>query len=228
MQCIYFSSSVNPKGRAYAPNVPQARTSYHHGALRETLLDVCLNLIETEGLGAVSLRRIAREARVSPRAPYNHFPDRAALLAAVRDRGFAEVTRKLADARAAADSPVAALVALVRTYIDFARARPAYFRLMFRPELFESNKGPAGHEARDDAFRMVGEVAASCVDGELITGSDAAVLTVTLWGFGHGIASLWTDGQLAEQAAELDRSADTLIEQSLALLERLLHASRDS
>lgn len=208
--------------------MPTARTSYHHGALRETLLDVCLRILETEGIGAVSLRRVAREAGVSPRAPYNHFPDLAALLAALSDRGFTELGERLAVARAEADSPVGALVALVRAYVDFARARPAYFRLMFRPELSESTKGAAKHTARDDAFRMVADVVASCAGDGWIAESDAAVFTITLWGFGHGIAALWTEGQLAEQADKLDRTADALIDEILALLDRLLRAGRQA
>ncbi|WP_091612797.1 TetR/AcrR family transcriptional regulator [Amycolatopsis saalfeldensis] len=206
--------------------MPEARTSYHHGALRESLLDACLHLIETEGIGAVSLRRVARDAGVSPRAPYNHFPDRASLLAALSGRGFEELARQLEAARATADAPVPALVALVRAYLGFARARPAYFSLMFRPELSESPKNPAGHNAGDAAFGIVGEVVQTCVGGELIAETDAAVLTIALWGFGHGLASLWADGQLAKQAAGLGRTADALVDQTLALLERLLGAGR--
>ena len=226
MYAEYISADVNGNLVAYHHGVPEARTSYHHGALRETLLDVCLSLVETEGIGAVSLRRVARDAGVSPRAPYNHFPDRASLLAALSGRGFAEVARLLEAAAAAADTPVAALVALVRAYVDFARDRPAYFRLMFRPELTESVNVPAGHEARDAGFKIVNDVVRGCVDGELIAETQPEVLTVALWGLGHGLASLWTDGELTKQAADLDRTADTLVNQTLALLERLLSTAQ--
>jgi hypothetical protein len=62
----------------------------------------------------------------------------------------------------------------------------------------------------------------------VIAETDAEVVTIALWGFGHGLASLWTDGQLAEQAAESGRTADTLVDQILALLERLLGARQHS
>src|SRR5215468_2482958 len=119
----------------------QTRASYHHGALRDELIKACVALIEVEGIGAVSLRRVAREAGVSPGAPYHHFPDRAALLAALSDRGFALLAQDLTAARATADKPVAALSAMAHAYVGFARSRPAYFRLMFRPELSQSPKG---------------------------------------------------------------------------------------
>src|SRR5829696_3904641 len=69
-------------GGTYARGMSADRTraSYHHGSLRETLVRACLDLIRAEGIGAVSLRRVAREAGVSPGAPYHHFADRAALL----------------------------------------------------------------------------------------------------------------------------------------------------
>ena len=73
-----------PQGIAYAGDV--TRTNYHHGALREALLTATLELIEADGIGAVSLRQVARAAGVSPGAPYHHFPDRAALLTALSDQ----------------------------------------------------------------------------------------------------------------------------------------------
>ena len=69
----------------------EARSTYHHGALREELIDTSLALIEAEGIGAVSLRRVAREAGVSPGAPYHHFADRAALLTTIAARGYEQL-----------------------------------------------------------------------------------------------------------------------------------------
>src|SRR5580765_8746547 len=86
---------------AYARDVPAtpARDSYHHGALREELITASLTLIEAEGIGAVSLRRVAREAGVSPGAPYHHFADRSALLAAIALQGYEVLDGRLRSAR---------------------------------------------------------------------------------------------------------------------------------
>src|SRR6476646_10223420 len=109
----------NPASTAYARDVPAtpARDSYHHGALREELITASLKLIEAEGIGAVSLRRVAREAGVSPGAPYHHFVDRPALLAAIASRGYELLERQLRQARAEAPTAVRALGALVETYV---------------------------------------------------------------------------------------------------------------
>src|SRR6185437_9437420 len=107
----------NPASTAYARDVPAtpatpstpsapARETYHHGALREELITASLALIAAEGIGAVSLRRVAREAGVSPGAPYHHFADRSALLAAITVRGSALLEQSLRAARQ--DAPTAA------------------------------------------------------------------------------------------------------------------------
>src|ERR1700733_7896727 len=98
---MYRSDWPDPS-TPYPRDMAVTRDSYHHGALREALLTASLQLIEAEGIGAVSLRRVAREAGVSPGAPYHHFPDRASLLAALSAQGFQLLAGELAAARAAA------------------------------------------------------------------------------------------------------------------------------
>jgi AcrR family transcriptional regulator len=167
------------------------RTNYHHGALREALLAATLELIEAEGIGAVSLRQVARAAGVSPGAPYHHFPDRAALLTALSDEGFRRLADELARAHAAAGTPAEALEAILTAYVDFAQANPAYFRLMFRPELKQSHKSESGAEAGEAAFAVLADTVAECVPA-----GDREVVAITMWSLVHGYASLWLDGQL--------------------------------
>lgn len=167
------------------------RTNYHHGALREALLKATLELIETEGIGAVSLRQVARTAGVSPGAPYHHFPDRAALLTALSDEGFHRLAETLTEAHEAATTPAEALEAILNAYVDFARANPAYFRLMFRPELKQSHKSESGSEAGHAAFAVLESTVGECVPP-----AEREVFAITMWSLVHGFASLWLDGQL--------------------------------
>src|SRR5689334_23891011 len=124
----------SPVSTAYARDVPAtpARGSYHHGALREELITASLKLIEAEGIGAVSLRRVAREAGVSPGAPYHHFADRAALLTAIATDGFLLLEKRVTVAQHGAATSSAALRATLEAYVRFAHEQPAYFHLMFR------------------------------------------------------------------------------------------------
>lgn len=172
-----------------------ARTNYHHGALREALLTATLTLIEKEGIGAVSLRQVARAAGVSPGAPYHHFPDRAALLTALSDEGFQRLANTLTEAHATETTPTKALEAILNAYVEFAQSNPAYFRLMFRPELKQSHKSPPGEEAGTEAFAVLENTIGDCLT-ENNKKADKNVLAITMWSLVHGYASLWLDGQL--------------------------------
>jgi AcrR family transcriptional regulator len=180
--------------------MPPTRTSYHHGALRDELLSASLRLIEAEGIGAVSLRRVAREAGVSPGAPYHHFADRATLLAALSERGFRMLAAEFAAARgrtmSAGRPPAEVLGALVRAYVGFAQGQPAYFRLMFRPELSEPDSHPGVKAAQHAAVACLDEAVADCVRAGLVPAAHADDLAVATWSLGHGLASLWLDDQL--------------------------------
>jgi AcrR family transcriptional regulator len=204
----------------YAPLVPadadRARSSYHHGALREELLSACVRLIETDGIGAVSLRRVAREAGVSPAAPYHHFPDRAALLAAISVRGFEQLADRLRAALGDQPEPRAAVVSLARAYLAFARERKGYFQLMFRPELSRPEKHPDARTAGDAAFAVLADVVAG------LDSPDPEALAVSLWAFVHGLAALALDGQLDHRGGELGTDADGLTARAIRLLDSML------
>jgi AcrR family transcriptional regulator len=174
-----------------------ARTNYHHGALREALLKATLELIETEGIGAVSLRQVARTAGVSPGAPYHHFPDRAALLTALADKGFRLLADTLTEAHEKAATPTEALEAILNAYVEFARENPAYFRLMFRPELTQPHKSATGVEAGEAAFAVLENTVAECVPV-----AERGVVAIAMWSLVHGYASLWLDGQLDHRVAD--------------------------
>jgi AcrR family transcriptional regulator len=176
------------------------RTNYHHGALREALLTATLELIDAEGIGAVSLRKVARAAGVSPGAPYHHFPDRAALLTALSDEGFRRMGVAVMEAHEAAPTPTAALEAMLVAYIDFAKANPAYFRLMFRPELKESHKHDGDANVGEAAYTALENTVGECLAESGFPAVDRGVMTITMWSLVHGFASLWLDGQLTHRA----------------------------
>ncbi|MEU4595705.1 MULTISPECIES: TetR/AcrR family transcriptional regulator [Nocardia] len=189
------------------------RTSYHHGDLRATLMAACLRLIESEGLAAVSLRRVAREAGVSSGAPYHHFADRAALLSALSVDGFQRLAEELIATRAQASSPLAALTELAATYVRFSRENPALFRLMFRPELSQPDKHPDAAHAGDTAFGVLADTVTECVAAGQLPANQADTLAVAWWSLGHGLASLWLDGHLEKRSEQLGTNAPDLVDE---------------
>src|SRR5262249_20155680 len=120
----------------------QTRASYHHGALRDELIKASIALIEAEGIGAVSLRRVARDAGLSPAAPYYRPPAASALRAAVAAQGPQLLEQRRRRARDQAPTAARALAAMIETYVAFARDHPAHVHLMLRGELARADKNP--------------------------------------------------------------------------------------
>jgi AcrR family transcriptional regulator len=200
----------------------QTRTSYHHGALREELITACVALIETEGIGAVSLRRVARAAGVSPGAPYHHFADRSALLAAIAVQGYELLVEQLRQARATAPTATRALGALVETYVAFARDHPAHLQLMLRPELSQPQRHPETEAAGEAAIQILTEVVEDCQREGSAPAGDPATLVGMVWALAIGIVTLWLDGPLDGRCVSLGTTPEGLTAQITALLENLL------
>src|SRR5215467_15631226 len=200
----------------------QTRASYHHGALREALLDACVQLIETEGIGAVSLRRVAREAGVSPGAPYHHFADRSALLAAIAAQGHQLLEQRLRRAREQAPTAARALAAMIETYVAFARAHPAHVHLMLRGELARADKNPEMQAAGEGAIQLLTEVVQDCQREGSAPPGDPSPLVAMVWALAVGIVTLWLDGPLEGRCVSLGTTPQELTSQIAALLETLL------
>ncbi len=180
--------------RKKRPSEPERR--YHHGDLWRALVDATLALIAEGELGTFSLREVARRAGVTPAAPYYHFKDKTALLAAVAEEGFLALCGRLE--AALAPVPPADLHgrfgALARAYLTFARAHPAHYRVMFLPEIKSHREHASFHAAADRTL----EVLAKQVRAAAPQASPREVMTrtVLIWSIGHGLASLWNDGVL--------------------------------
>ncbi len=201
------------------------RATYHHGDLRRVLLEASLKLVEEEGIGALSLREVARKAGVSHNAPYYHFKDRGSLLAALAEEGFAELAREMAEARAAARDARARLEACGRAYVRFAVKSPARFKLMFRPELAAPSEEGAVAKASTPALDTLTAAIVEAQAAGLAPAGDPRPLVLTCWSAVHGLASLWLDGPLARAHRTLGASPDKLAAMLAATLAELMIGS---
>jgi AcrR family transcriptional regulator len=115
-----------------ADSDPEPRKSYHHGNLRQALVEATLRLIEEKGPLGFTLAEAARAAGVSPAAPYRHFRGREELVEEVARQGFVLFAERLERAYASGGpSALTALFETGRAYLDFARASPGYYVAMF-------------------------------------------------------------------------------------------------
>src|SRR5689334_17108440 len=106
------------------------RKPYHHGDLRRALIAAGIDLLAEGGATALDLRKVARRAGVSHAAPYRHFEDKRALLAAIAEEGFVRLAEQIHNAVSAAQ-PDSQLLATASCYINFALSEPALAREMF-------------------------------------------------------------------------------------------------
>lgn len=127
---------------------------YHHGDLRRALVDAARRLLESEGPTALSLRAVAREAGVSPAAPYHHFKDKAELLDAVAREGWDVLSGLMSDAKRGAEG-LHQLTALGIAYVCFARDNPALYRVMYDAARDKEALPMDVQENKDSAYCMV-------------------------------------------------------------------------
>jgi len=161
---------------------------YHHGDLSRALIDAARALLEREGPSALSLRAVAREAGVSPAAPYHHFKDKGELLAAVAHQGWDLLNECLAEARERADSARARMAELGVAYVKFARANPALYRVMY--DSFREREALPGRLGEtDNAFcRVRHTLIEAGADANDWIGLELAA--VAAWCASHGLAEM--------------------------------------
>jgi len=163
---------------------------YHHGDLRDALIEAAQQTLEIDGLAALSLRAVARRAGVSPAAPYHHFPDKQALLDAVAERGFDALTAAMTTRMDRVNGSAARLDASGIGYVAFAVANPALFGLMFSTVGQNPSAGRSLDLARQRAYAVLQEAA----DAASLGGKASAAECLRLWALVHGIAKLVLEG----------------------------------
>jgi AcrR family transcriptional regulator len=195
-----------PKSRAKAAPAP-----YHHGDLRRALIDAALTMLREEGAWTFTLREVARRAGVSHAAPYNHFTDKAALLAELAALGFQALGERMgAAARAHPRSARQALQGIAAAYVRFGVEQPAHYRLMFGPELAEKERHPILNDAANATFaELTGTLERGQASGEIRSGP-VHEQALAAWSLVHGLTTLFIDQRLSflgVSAAEAERSA---------------------
>ena len=181
-----------------------AKHPYHHGDLKNALLDAARAILEEESLAALSLRAVARRAGVSHAAPYRHFPNHEALLAELAMEGFAELRAEIVAAGARPGAESDRVADLGAAYMRFVARRPALTRLMFGPQVPNRTAFPALGQAADAIGEEIGKAL-----------HDSA-LGLAVWAAVHGLAMLVLEdvidlGQRRSGLAVLPSRAEILL-----------------
>lgn len=176
-------------------DAPIAKDRYHHGNLRSAIVESAVALIEEQGVGALTLREVARRAGVTHAAPYRHFADKSALLAAVSAEGFRALVARSAKETAGIADPRRRFQRSGVAYVMFAVEHPAHFRVMFGPDRAAA-ADPLRCAASGEAFGQLLDAIVACQKAGVVRRGDAMSIAVVAWAFVHGLASLLVDEQL--------------------------------
>jgi AcrR family transcriptional regulator len=205
--CWLFGSTpamlqgMSPKAKAARKQIrgktsSKKASNYHHGALRAALIRSAREILESEGYEALTLRAAARRAGVSQAAPYNHFADKAALLAAIAALGFKEFAAAMRKEMDAAVDPKARLSATGIAYVAFATSNPGLFKLMFGSSVHQTSGDADLDAARTAAYEVLsGAVhAAQSVPREAMHDE---IESLRSWAFVHGLATMINAGTIS-------------------------------
>ncbi|MER5684308.1 TetR/AcrR family transcriptional regulator [Streptomyces sp. NPDC002205] len=179
--------------------------TYHHGDLRRAVLTAALDVIRTEGPGALSLRDLARRAGVSHAAPAHHFKDRTGLLTAIAAEGYGLFADALADAPDLRERGV--------RYVRFATGHPAHFQVMFQPELYRPDD-PELLAAKTRAAQALRAGVTGLPAGG--RGDDPRLAGIAAWSLAHGYATLLLSGNLNDPLS--DRNPEEVFRSLTGLL----------
>jgi AcrR family transcriptional regulator len=192
---------------------PRAR---HRGDLRERLLSGVASVLRDKGIGALSMREVARRAGVSHNAPLHHYGTKAGLLTAFATAGYARLGQMIQAtirARRPRSGPEL-LEAIGGAYVRFALENRDQFTMMFRPELFERQKralvrGREGvhgdlEQERGGVYAFLRTAVGRCVEERYLEPGDLEVATATAWSVAHGFVDLWFSGRFVERLGRRD------------------------
>jgi AcrR family transcriptional regulator len=166
---------------------PFDKRGYHHGNLKEALIEAARRFIAERGLGGFTLADAAKLLGVSPAALYRHFSGREALVAEVAGRGFDQLAARLARALRGPGTPVERFTRMGEAYLAFAEEEPGFYAAMFAPrgggeEAPPRPWGPPpGEDKPEGAFTLL---------------VNARFIALEVWALSHGIATLAAAGQL--------------------------------
>lgn len=191
---------------------------YHHGALRDALLQAAEKVLERDGLPGLTLRAVAREAGVSHAAPTHHFGDLTGLLSELAAIGYRQFSAAMIAANASGTREQKGL-ASAKAYVAFAQAHPGLYGLMFRTERLDMSR-PSLHEASGAAFaglaRGVGASRNEHIEAEGFSLEQGGAI-VRAWSMVHGFTMLLLDDRLSDIMRRLPKGTtiDQLFEAML-------------
>src|SRR4051812_10493601 len=174
---------------------PFDRQGYHHGNLKEALIEAAQRFIAERGLGGFTLADAAKLVGVTPAALYRHFRGREALVAEVAFRGFDELAKRLGRALQSEGTALERFTRMGEAYLGFAEQEPGFYTAMFSARSVDGEEGGPGSKAAHGSKRTASAFdylveALSKTFPEGFRDVDVRFIAIEVWALSHGIATL--------------------------------------
>lgn len=176
------------------------KNSYHHGNLKNALIEAGIQVLADEGLKGLSLRKVARIANVSHAAPYAHFADKQALIAAISTEGFRFLLERIQQTiDHYSDDPLRQLVEASWAYVSFAISNPAHFKITLSGIVEKEWNYPALIELSQASFHQLETIVESCQKQGILQSESTEITALALWSQMHGLSSLILENRLPNE-----------------------------
>lgn len=181
----------------------RARRAYHHGDLKNALLNAALEKIAAHGARALSLREVARATGVSHASTYRHFPNKEHLLATIAEQGFRTLAEAMrAAAKQCGGDPLAMLLATGVAYVDFGVSRPQHLQVMFGDLIANRDHYPGLVAASREAYEVLESLVRKVQKTGRARVQSERIVALAAWAQVHGLALLIASGQIPSESAD--------------------------
>lgn len=171
----------------------ERRLSYHRGNLRELLVARGIEIMESQGLAALSIRGVARDLGVSPTAPLHHFPSTAAYLAAIATQGFRMLYDKRIEALGKQRAAAKRLLSVMLAHLEFAVDHSALFQVMYGPDIPNKTLFPELERAATLSYGVLEACVGDYLKEHKVSLSRAHPAALAAWTACHGLATIMVD-----------------------------------
>ena len=188
-----------------------ATDPYHHGDLKNALIKAGVEVLAREGLGGLSLRKVAKQAGVSHAAPYSHFADKQALIAAISTEGFKQLYTQIQSVFGTyRENPENLFIETAWAYVQFALSAPDRFKLMFSSVLEKEKEYAEFVKISQENFSQLVDIIETCQQAGLLKTGPSDVVAVSIWSTVHGFTSLLLEDQISHTVLDKASLKDLL------------------
>jgi AcrR family transcriptional regulator len=185
--------------------------NYHHGNLKEALISAGLEILSEKGIEGLSLRNVAKKIGVSHTAPYNHFSDKQALLAAISTAGHEQLYKVLMNTfKKSKHSSTDIMVEIAWSYLQFALDDPDKYKLMFSGALEDERNHPGYMAISLKSISLFEEIIAFCQSKRQLAEGKVEMVAIKLWSSVHGFTTLILEDQFPKEYLQDQNLKDLL------------------